>query len=249
MPSSAVQVTALANRTRLDLNVIYTLRELQRHVHHEAARQCLAESNLTGHVNKKCPGRPYSIGDTSLATTTSVWMQRPEHNLAGDTVDPNPLHHDSVLRLDRHAAGQKQLSPLEGRQTVARTDFQQLMISSRSALYVDNRLILKSMCCFRPWCAMPPHTIPCLKASLVRSLDCCSYLEMSRSNDSISRAMSASSCSPNRLFNSDCNIALYVIQTPGSYSQSNLRHTSAPTPSREFRTISRAWSLSIIISM
>ena len=51
-----------------------------------------------------------------------------------------------------------------------------LMISSRSALYVDSRRILKSMCCFRPWCAMRPHTIPCLMASLVRSLDCCSYL-------------------------------------------------------------------------
>ena len=61
-----------------------------------------------------------------------------------------------------------------------------LMISSRSALYVASRLILRSMCHFNHWCAMPPHTIPCFLASLMRSLDCCSYLDMSRSNDSIS---------------------------------------------------------------
>ena len=93
---------------------------------------------------------------------------------------------------------------------------------------------------------MPPHTIPCLMVSLMRSLDCWSYLKMSRSNDSISRAKSVSSCSTNRILNSDCNIAPYLTRT---YSQSNLRHISAPTPSGEFRTISRAWSLSIITSM
>ena len=29
----------------------------------------------------------------------------------------------------------------------------QLMISSRSAVYVASRLVLRSMCCFKPWCA------------------------------------------------------------------------------------------------
>ena len=75
--------------------------------------------------------------------------------------------------------------------------------------------MLKSMCCFNPWCAMPPQTVPCLIASLLRPLDYCSYLGMSRSNDSVSRAKSVSSCSPNRRFNIDCNIAPYPIPTPG----------------------------------
>ena len=71
--------------------------------------------------------------------------------------------------------------------------------------------MLRSMCCFRPWRAMPPQTIPCLVASLMRSLDCCSYFEMSRSNDSISHARSVSSCSPNRLFSRDCNLMLHFL--------------------------------------
>ena len=74
------------------------------------------------------------------------------------------------------------------------------MISSRSAVYVASRLILRSMYCFNSWCAMPPQTIPCLMASLMRSLDCCSHSEMSRSNDSISRAKPVTSSSSNRRF-------------------------------------------------
>ena len=53
---------------------------------------------------------------------------------------------------------------------------------------VRSRLTLRSMSCFNPWCVIPQHTIPYFMTSLMKSQDCCSYLEMSRSKESISRA-------------------------------------------------------------